>query len=177
MEATLTDPDGIPTGANITGQWARSADGVTYTDIPDTSMSAYTPQPADVGYYLWVTAQYTDNHGGGKSAMSTATGQVAAGNRPPAFRLTRTVAENTPSGRAIGGPVTAADPDSSALTYSLGGVDAASFAIDSSSGQLRTAAALDYETKNTHTVMVTAADDQGASASVYVVIRVTDVAE
>ena len=47
----------------------------------------------------------------------------------------------------IGRPVSATDADNDALTYSLDdSTDADSFSIDASSGQLRTRAALDYET-------------------------------
>ena len=97
-------------------------------------------------------------------------------NYAPAF-ITRQVAENTPSGTDIGAPVAAADPEGATLTYSLLGIDADSFAIDSASGQLSTESALDYETRNTYTVKVTATDDRGASSSVLVTISVTDVAE
>ena len=41
--------------------------------------------------------------------------------------------------------VAATDSDNDTLTYSLGGTDAASFSINTSTGQLQTKAALDYE--------------------------------
>ena len=51
----------------------------------------------------------------------------------------------------IGTPVVATDVDSDdtadTLTYGLSGTDAASFAIDAETGQLKTKADLDYETK------------------------------
>ena len=50
--------------------------------------------------------------------------------------------ENTPVGTDFGAPVAASDDDDDdTLTYSLGGTNRASFAIDESSGQLRTRAA------------------------------------
>ena len=53
-----------------------------------------------------------------------------------AIRTARTVAENTVAGEAIGAPVAATDPDNGdTLTYTLGGADAASFDIVSTSGQ------------------------------------------
>ena len=58
------------------------------------------------------------------------------------------------------------------LTYTLGGVDAASFAIGDADGQLQTKAALDYETKQSYTVTVTATDPGGLSATVTVTIEV-----
>ena len=67
---------------------------------------------------------------------------------------TRSVAENTPSSNNIGSAVTA--HSTSYLTrYVITGTDAASFSIDGDSGQLKTSAALDYETKSSYTVTVT----------------------
>ena len=65
----------------------------------------------------------------------------------------RSVAENTPSGNNIGSAVTA--HSTSYLTrYVITGTDAASFSIDGDSGQLKTSAALDYETKTSYSVTV-----------------------
>ena len=63
------------------------------------------------------------------------------------------------------------------LTYTLGGVDAASFDIDDGTGQLMTKADLDHETKQSYTVTVTATDPGGLSAIVTVTIEVTPVNE
>ena len=90
---------------------------------------------------------------------------------------TRSVAENTASDVNIGSAVSATDPDGDTLTYSLGGTDAASFSLDSSSGQLRTSAALNYETKPTYTITITADDGKGGSASINVKINITDIKE
>ena len=89
---------------------------------------------------------------------------------------TRSVAENTPSGVNIGTPVSATDADNDSLTYTLGGTDASSFSIVSSSGQLQTRAALDYETKNAYSVTVTVSDGSRTD-SINVTINVTDVDE
>ena len=102
-------------------------------------------------------------------------------NAAPEFADTedgaRSVAENTAAGEDIGNPVAANDANGDALTYALGGTDAASFAIDSDTGQLMTLAALDYETKATYSVTVTASDSGGLSDSIDVTITVTDVDE
>ncbi len=103
-------------------------------------------------------------------------------NEPPAFgegaEASRTVAENTAAGQDIGAAVSATDPDSGdTLTYSLGGTDGASFAIVSTSGQLRTAAALDFETKNQYDVTVTVTDGSGLTDTIAVTINVTNVNE
>ena len=89
----------------------------------------------------------------------------------------RSVAENTVAGEDIGNPVAANDANGDALTYALSGTDTASFAIDSDTGQLMTLAALDYETKATYSVTVTASDSGGLSDSIDVTITVTDVDE
>ena len=73
-------------------------------------------------------------------------------------RTTRTVDENTVAGQNIGTAISATDAENNTLTYSLGGTDAASFSIVSTTGQLQTKAALDYETKATYTVTVTVSD-------------------
>ena len=90
---------------------------------------------------------------------------------------TITVAENTPAGENIGSPVAANDPNGDALTYALGGTDAASFDIDSATGQLMTQTALDYENKDTYMVTVTASDPGDLSDSIDVTITVTNVDE
>ena len=54
-------------------------------------------------------------------------------NNAPEFAAataTRSVAENTAAGMPVGAPVTATDADDDTLTYTLGGSDAGSFAID-----------------------------------------------
>ena len=90
-------------------------------------------------------------------------------------RTSRTVAGNTAAGEDIGTPVAATDINGDTLAYTLGGADAASFNIDPDTGQLMTLAALDYETKSTYSVTVTASDSGGLSDSTAVTITVTDV--
>ena len=68
-------------------------------------------------------------------------------------------------------------PDDDTLTYTLGGADAASFGIVSTSGQLQTSAALDFETKPSYSVTVSVSDGNGGSDSIDVRIDVTDVGE
>ena len=72
----------------------------------------------------------------------------------------------------------ATDPDAGdTLTYSLGGTDMGSFGFDASTRQIMTAAALDYETKDSYSVMVIATDAEGMTDSIDVTINVTDVDE
>ena len=88
---------------------------------------------------------------------------------------TRSVAENTDAGVDIGAPVVATD-SSGAVSYSLGGTDAASFEIVAATGQLQTKAALDYETRTSYEVTVTGTDTDG-SVSTTVAIGVSNVIE
>ena len=102
------------------------------------------------------------------------------GNSAPVFtegtNATRTIAENTSANVNIGNPVSATDADNDTLTYTLGGTDAAPFSIVSSSGQLQTRASLDYETKSTYTVTITASDGS-LTDTITVTISVTDINE
>ena len=102
-------------------------------------------------------------------------------NTAPVFSdgttATRTVAENTAANTNIGTPITATDVDNDRLTYTLSGTDAAAFSINSTTGQLRTRAALDYETKAAYSVTVAVSDGYGGSDSMSVTINVTDIHE
>ena len=112
-----------------------------------------------------------------KAAIEAAGNSLSIDNSPPVFTddsTTRTIAENTASGENIGTAIAATDPDNDTLTYSLGGTDAASFSIVSTSGQLQTLAALDYETKSSYSVTVSVSDLIGWSDSITVTINITD---
>ena len=117
----------------------------------------------------------------GVSQAATFTAEAATTNTAPVFTdgtsTTRTIAENTAAGVNIGTPVAATDADNDTLTYTLGGTDAASFAIDGTTGQLKTQAALDYETKSSYSVTVSVSDGNGGSDGITVTINVTDVDE
>ena len=97
---------------------------------------------------------------------------------PPGFvegtSATRSVPENTPVGENVGEPVQAAG---TGWTYALSGDDADAFTVGADTGQLRTQAELDFETKSTYSVTVTATDAADASATIDVTIDVTNVDE
>ncbi len=181
LTAALSDPDGNVTGT--TWEWESSSDQTNWAAISGATDGSYSPVAGDVGNYLRVTASYADGEGSGKSAQAVSDNAVQAApitNTAPVFSgdsATREIAENTAAGENIGNPVVATDDDDDALTYSLGGTDAESFDIVASSGQLRTAASLDYETKSSYAVIVTATDPSDASDSIIVTITLTDVDE
>ena len=104
-------------------------------------------------------------------------------NRAPVFSAgnstTRSIDENSASGANVGAVVRATDADRDTLTYTLTGTDAGSFTINSGTGQImvRAGTTLDYETKASYMVTVTATDPAGDSDSIAVTITVTDVVE
>ena len=182
---------GISIGAPVS---ATDADGDTLTysfsgiDAPrfiinSSSGQLHTRAALDyetkTSYAVTVTA--SDSYGGSDSIIVAIDVTDVRENRAPIFTngtsTTRTIAENTVSGQHIGSAVAATDADNDTLTYTLSGTDAASFGIDSTSGQLQTKAALDYEAKTSYSVTVSVSDGNGGSDSITVTINVTDVYE
>ncbi len=163
LTVSLSDPDGSL--SDISWQWARSSDGSNWSDISGANSDSYTPVADDVGIYLQAVASYTDGHGPGKSAHAVIEQQTA--QRGPSFEgdVTFTVDENTPPGSLVGDAITATGPDGDVLTYSLSGIDASSFVLDGSTGQITVGSGtlLDYESGPTrYTVVVSVHDGKGA---------------
>ena len=75
--------------------------------------------------------------------------------------------------------MSATDADGDPLAYRLGGPDAASFDLDTETGQLRTRPGVEYdhETRSLYSVTVRATDPLNASAIITVAVHITDVAE
>ena len=122
-----------------------------------------------------VTYGVHDGYGGYASKTISVSGSAEAFNGAD---LSRSVAENSAAGTAVGAPVTGTPYDGAALTYSLvGDTDALSvFVIDSSSGQIsvKQGASLDYETTQSYTAWVRWTV-QGQEADADVTIQVTDI--
>ena len=131
---------------------------------------------------LTVTITVTDRNEAPSTPMEATDDAVTPPtpeNNAPMFPDTedgmRSVPENTIAGTDIGAPVMATDDDAGdTLMYTLGGADMASFDIDDT-GQLMTAAALDFEMKASYTVEVMADDGNGGTATIEVTIMVTNV--
>ena len=185
ITGAVMDPDGGVTGESW--QWSRTTTPAmmdSWMDIAGETNAAYTVTAGDTGYYLRVMATYTDKAG---TAMvySMPTLMVTMMTFPmfESETATRVVAENMAAGMNIGHPVTATDDDNDILTYTLedadGGTDgdSTSFDIGSATGQLMTKEALDYETKSSYEVTVTATDPDSASDMITVSITVTNVEE
>ncbi len=166
-----TDPDGTTPTYTLTPALPA---GLTFT--ASTRALAGTPTAAKTS----TTYTYTASDGS-LSATLTFTIEVSAANSAPVFSdgtsTTRSVAENTASGTNIGTAVGATDADNDTLTYTLGGTDAASFSIVSTSGQLQTSVALNHESKSSYSVTVSVSDGNGGTDSITVTISVTDVNE
>ena len=86
----------------------------------------------------------------------------------------RSIPENTAVGIEIARPVAIKNVDN--LNYSLGGVDADSFTINASTGQLLTKAPLDYENKNAY-VLTVFVDNGETAGSTTVIVVVSNVDE
>ena len=103
----------------------------------------------------------------------------------PDTRTTRSVEENTPAGENIGDPVLAVPRDNDTLVYSLGGTDVASFDFNTSTAQITTEAALDYEKKRSYSVTISVRDNEDEDGnpstttddSIAVTIEIIDIAE
>ena len=187
--ATASNPD-----RGIHG-WMISVEpgggGGDFFDIDDDGVLTFTQPPdyedpadenGDNTYSFTIMAYDTNPPSGRRPGRTSFRVRVTVAdvNEPPEFSVetaSRTIAENTTTGVAIGAPVTANDPDAGDTpAYTLGGTDAAFFDIDASTGQLQTQAALDYETRSSYTVSVTASDGT-LTAAVDVTVTITNIDE
>ena len=187
ITATLADPDGI--ASNIRWQWARSSDGSTgWVDIDEATSGIYTPVPADADHYLRATANYEDRESDTVTkTVAAATDEPVVGiphiNRGPEFvnqdPTDRTVNENSAEAALVGGAVEAVDADNDVLVYTISGVDAGSFDVIAATGQITVGAgtSLDFETRTSYQVTLTVSDPSGASDTIDVDVKVTNVDE
>ena len=98
-------------------------------------------------------------------------------NRRPTFGVSsRTVAENSPLGTLVGG-VGVTDPDGNLASVVLSGADSSAFTLDPVTFELRTNAALNFETKSTYSFNITATDQAGLFTTQPFVVSVTNVNE
>ena len=178
-------PAGTSIGLPVAATDADAGDTLTYSlegrDAASFDINTSTGQLITIA---GVTLAAGDTHevtvvasDGTDSATITVTINVAAPpNNPPVFTegasATRSVIANVPAGTSIGQPVTATDADAGdTLTYSLEGRDAASFDINTSTGQLITIAGVTLAAGDTHEVTVVASDGTD-SATITVTINV-----
>ena len=176
---SATDDDGDTLSCSLSGTDA----GKFSIDSTNGQLQTSAALDYETKSSYTVTVSVSDGKGGTDSITVTinVTDVSEGTNNAPVFTdgtsTTRSVAENTAANTNIGSAVSATDADNDTLTYTLGGTDAASFSIVSTSGQLQTSAALDYETKSSYTVTVSVSDGKGGTDSITVTINVTDVSE
>ena len=199
--ATRSIPENTPAGENIGDAVSATDPGDTLTyslggtdadafDIDSTSGQLQTKAPLDyeTKSSYSVTVSVSDRRGRSRSITVTINIENVVENRienvvenqAPTFTdgstTTRSIPENTPPSVNIGSAVSATDPGDT-LTYTLGGTDAASFLIGSTSGQLQTKAPLDYETKSSYSVTVSVSDGNSGTDSITVTINIENVVE
>ena len=174
LTAALADGDG--TVSNLTWQWARGSTATgPWDDITGATSDGYTPVATDVAQYLKVTASYTDALGPLKTASAVTSSVVGASNAEPTFsadEVRLNLAENSPQGTDVEDPVMATDSNDDTLTYSLsdrnlGSLDADSFQVDSSTGQIRTVSGVDYdfEEKDRYLLTLSVHDSKDAAGN------------
>ena len=155
------------------GGWSNGPQGVSATETILDGLAE------DTAYQVQVRASNDE----GDSPWSSPPGSGRTNSRDnsaPVFAqpsVVLTVAENTPATRAIGSPVAATDSESDDVAYSLEGTDASSFSVDPSTGQVRTQAPLDFETRSSYAFLVRAEDDRDASSTAAVTVEVTNLIE
>ena len=139
-----------------------------------TNDITYTPR---ANYHGSDNFTYQVKDGAGLSSnIATVAITIDPVNDAPTFAsstTTRRVSENARAGDDVGERVIATDIDGDSLTYSLFGIDAASFEIDSN-GQITVAARVifDITMKSAYEVSAEARDEDGETATVDVTITV-----
>ncbi|MCY4417550.1 MAG: cadherin domain-containing protein [Chloroflexi bacterium] len=119
----------------------------------------------------------------GGSATVTVTITVIDDNVAPEFddgtSTTRSVAENSPAGTAVGEPVEATDLNNASLTYEISSQQGGPYIVDTATGQIRVGdvATLDHERRTTQRVNLKVEDPDGLSDTIQVQIEVANVNE
>ena len=191
VEDADTDPvNGIQADELTARTDDTKCDDDTTTDcwIGGATSSTYIPKATDAGSTLTVVATYvdafvTDSDGDtvsdddGDIVIKTSDNEAVVrpnANDQPSFLdddpASRSVDENA-KGASVGDPVTATDEQP--LLYTLSGDGSDAFKVDGS-GQISTAEKLDYETRSSYAITVTATDPSLASSSIMVNITVND---
>ena len=174
---TATDPEGTAITWSLSGVDSgpfsiSSAGALTFNTPPDYE----DPADADTNNIYLLTVEASDGTVTGALEVTvTVTDEIETSELPSTETGGWIVEENTVAETNIGSPVVVMDDADDTLTYALGGPDAASFGIIASSGQLQTKAPLDYETKASYSVEVTATPPSGVSETIPVTIMVDDV--
>ena len=137
-----TKADAAEAGFAYNYRWLRyDADGTSNeVQVQDGPGATYTVVANDTGKTLRVQVTYRDDNAYEEELTSAATAVIGQGGNPvfdegssTTRSLRETLADATEaSARDVGNPVTATDPNSDPLTYSLEGPDESKFDIDPS---------------------------------------------
>ena len=163
---------------------AADAMTVTWTALGEVTAAAanYTPTggvPCGTAHRFRVRAHGDGHtyatHWGPESAAVTVSSPAC---EPPVLDdYNFEVAEDAEVGDVVG-TVSATDPEGDAVTYAItAGNTGGAFAIDSGTGEITVAAALDHETTDEYTLTVEAEDVSGLTDTATLTITVTDIAE
>ncbi|MCX5671075.1 MAG: cadherin domain-containing protein, partial [Planctomycetota bacterium] len=157
------------TGTVSVANYQTALQSVTYTNTSESPTTATR------------TVSFVVNDGTAPSAPATRNITVAAVNDPPVVAdQSFDVDENAALTTAVG-TVVATDPDAGeVLSYAItAGNTGGAFAIDSATGEITVAGALDHETLGVYSLTVEVTDDgtPGLSDTATVTVNVTDVNE
>ena len=165
------------TGTNLNNTTTIFFNGTqvpTFTVNSSTSVTVAVPAGASTGPIRLMTGA-----GGTTGQVVTATSFTVL-NPPTIANQVFSVAENSASG-TVAGTVAASDPDAGqTLTYAItGGNTGGAFAINSATGQLTVAGALDFEGTATYALTVQATDNGSptSAASATVTVNLSNVNE
>ena len=165
LTATLSDPDGPPSGSvalSPSWQWAWSSTrNGSFRDISGATSASFTPGTDLDGAFLRASASYGDGHGAGKSASAVTVTRVNVTRPTFTTPATVNVVENTTFVADL-----VAEGSSSSFNYTLsGGVDAGLFRIETGVAN---------NARYDRLVFKTAPDFEGAGDNEYVVgVRAT----
>ena len=170
------------TGYDVRYKKKGAADWASHSFTGTGTSTAISGQVGGVNYNVQVKAKNDE----GASRWSDIGYLENVDPRLPAGP-SRNIAENSSGGSNVGTPVSATDPDTSTLHYTLGGTDAGKFSIGENTGQITWAdnASPDYEAKTSYSVTVSVSDrldsennaDTEIDHTVTVTVNVTDVKE
>ena len=153
-----SDPGVAPTSVSISGSEVTLITLASAANVQNHVIVSYTVPSDD---------PIQDSAGNDAVALSSETVPNFTPNDPPTFdsglASSFSVDEGTPANTEIGDPYSATDPEGVGVTMSLAGTDASSFTVDLDTGQLKTAVALDYETKTSYSIIVQVTDGKSAT--------------
>ena len=168
-------PDKARFSINRFGQGDNYEGYLRFVSPPDFEKPA--DSNGDNVYVVYIAAQSYSSSG-----LLPVTVRVTGVDEPPRFAsasTTRAVPENSGPGVSVGEPVEASDDAGDTPTYTLEGTDAASFEIDSATGQIQTTSGVtyDHEIKSRYAVTVKADDGNGQTDTIMVTVNIEDLNE